>query len=48
MLTLGTDALAIEGPHGRAAGAITLAAIRARTRAPPPPARPHAAPPGGL
>jgi osmoprotectant transport system ATP-binding protein len=36
MLALGVDALAIAGPHGRTGGAITLAAIRARTQAPPP------------
>ncbi len=35
MLSLGADALVVVGPQGKAAGTLTLAAIRARTRTAP-------------
>jgi osmoprotectant transport system ATP-binding protein len=37
MLSLGVEALVINGSQGNAMGVVTLAAIRARTRAAPPP-----------
>jgi osmoprotectant transport system ATP-binding protein len=36
MLSLGTEALVVNGPQGKAVGMVTLAAIRARTRTGPP------------